>query len=96
MVIVQKISRLFPGLSFLSSSADSRAKVKRARLEAARFQQDYNYEIPVDMLSKRMADLAQVKTQKAWVRPLGCGELMCSVSFFVVMFLKEGKGLTLL
>jgi len=52
-------------------TADARVSVQKARYEASDFKRKYGYEIPVDFLTKRMADIAQVSTQHAFMRPFG-------------------------
>ena len=46
------------------SIADARASVDRARAEAAEFRYKYGYEMPCDVLAKRLANINQVYTQR--------------------------------
>lgn len=53
--------------------------MSRLRSEAAQFKFDYGYEIPVSFLAKRAADLAQVYTQHANMRPLGIAMIIIGI-----------------
>ena len=50
--------------------ADCKAQIQRLRYEAADFKYKFGYAIPVHVLAKRIADVAQVNTQSASMRPL--------------------------
>ncbi|CCE79397.1 Piso0_001457 [Millerozyma farinosa CBS 7064] len=67
------------GMVATGSIADARAQALRARAEAAEFRYKYGYEVPVEGLAKRMANLSQLYTQRAYMRPLGVALTFCQV-----------------
>ncbi|KAK7535139.1 proteasome core particle subunit alpha 1 [Phyllosticta citribraziliensis] len=67
------------GCVMTGSIADARAGVQRAQGEAAEFRYKYGYEMPCDVLAKRIANINQVYTQRAYMRPLGVATTLISL-----------------
>lgn len=59
--------------------ADARAQVTRTRAEAAKFRYQYGYEITPDALARRVANINQVYTQRAGMRPLGISMIIIGI-----------------
>ena len=51
--------------------ADGKSQIQRTRHEASEFKYKYGYDMPPHVLANRVADIAQVHTQHAYMRPLG-------------------------
>lgn len=78
---VSYIYQISPGIGAVltGQSPDAQAAVTRARSEAAEFRYKNGYEMPCDALAKRLANINQLYTQRAYMRPLGVSITLISV-----------------
>merc|ERR1712166_118553 len=60
-------------------SADARALVYRAREIASKFKDKNGYDIPVHYLALKTANIGQVYTQHAYMRPFGVNIILFSI-----------------
>jgi len=58
------------GVCVTGTMPDCKSMIQRARYEAGQWTYDHGYACPPGVIAKRMADLAQVNTQTASMRPL--------------------------
>lgn len=78
---VTSIFNLTPEIGCIMTGriADARAQVQKARAEAADFKYKYGYAITPDLLAKRLANINQVYTQRAAMRPYGVSMILVGI-----------------
>eukprot|EP00419_Tripos_fusus_P051876 CAMPEP_0172840856 /NCGR_PEP_ID=MMETSP1075-20121228/29614_1 /TAXON_ID=2916 /ORGANISM="Ceratium fusus, Strain PA161109" /LENGTH=245 /DNA_ID=CAMNT_0013684757 /DNA_START=27 /DNA_END=764 /DNA_ORIENTATION=- len=67
------------GCLMTGMTADARAVVYKAREIASKFKDKNGYDIPVHYLSLKLANVGQVYTQHAYMRPYGVSTMLCSI-----------------
>jgi 20S proteasome subunit alpha 1 len=78
---VSNIYKITPKIGCIMTGkyADAKASVDRIRQEAFQFQFDNGFPIPISHLAKRAADINQVYTQQARMRPYGVESILVAV-----------------
>jgi len=81
LLVADTITHLFNitptlGCAMTGMIADARFQVQRARYEAGEWKYKFGYEMPPDQMAKRVADLSQLSSQEARLRPLGCSMIL--------------------
>ncbi|BGP15115.1 Proteasome subunit YC7alpha/Y8 (protease yscE subunit 7) [Rhodosporidiobolus nylandii] len=78
---ITHVFNITPGIGCVMTgrTADARSQVQRAISEASQFRYKYGYEITPDLLAKRIANINQVYTQRAAMRPLGISMIIIGV-----------------
>ncbi|EDW06181.1 proteasome subunit alpha type-6 [Drosophila mojavensis] len=66
------------GCAVIGRQADCKSHVHRALQEACVFQHRYGYPIAADVMCQRLADINQVYTHDANIRPLACSIVLIS------------------
>ena len=84
LVVPKSVSSVYPitskiGCLATGMLADVKSAIQRMRYEAADYEFKYGYGVPAAVLAKRMADIAQVNTQSASMRPLAVVLLIVGV-----------------
>lgn len=70
---VTRIFRITRHIGAVASGliADARSLISRARHEASDYAYKHAHPIPIDLLARRIANLNQLSTQEAGMRPMG-------------------------
>lgn len=75
---VYKITQGIGGI-VVGKPADARAQVQRARYTAAEFKYKNGYDMPVEYLTHKLANNAQLYTQHAFMRASGTVGIFCAI-----------------